>query len=228
MSWQMATVPRRVLSSSHTVLHAPSLIHTMSAIASSALVARVAPTKNVSARKAIGGASSSLCTRLDVREFVPAIRIDNEHESKQALTTLPTLPFPPSPPTTGVSLRPMLSTRASVRPTFCRSDRLVVRAEDVPEMPEFLKGLMKPSDASIAAPGWLAPVIGLAEEAGEDAPVVGYGIMGATGVFFGLLFAVIGLGAFGFLACMAGKFFFFFHPVKSCSYCVVRVDSEGF
>ena len=62
-------------------------------------------------------------------------------------------------------------------------------------MPEFLKGLMTPPDASVAAPGWLAPVIGLAEEAGEDAPVVGYGIMGATGVFLGLIFAIAGLGA---------------------------------
>ena len=71
-------------------------------------------------------------------------------------------------------------------------------------MPEFLKTLMTPPDASVAAPGWLAPVIGLAEEAGEDAPVVGYGIMGATGVFLGLIFAIAGLGAFGFLATMAG------------------------
>ena len=53
-------------------------------------------------------------------------------------------------------------------------------------------------------PGWLAPVIGLAEEAGEDAPVVGYGIMGATGVLIGLVFAIAGLGAFGFLMTMAG------------------------
>ena len=58
---------------------------------------------------------------------------------------------------------------------------------------------MKPPNASVAAPGWLAPLIGLAEEAGEDAPVVGYGIMGATGVFFAVLSVVIGLGAFGFL-----------------------------
>lgn len=86
-----------------------------------------------------------------------------------------------------------------------RAHRLVVRAEDDgPEMPAFLKDLMKPPDASLAAPGWLAPVIGLAEAAGEDAPVVGYGLMGATGVVFGLLLAVAGLGAFGFLACLAG------------------------
>ena len=57
--------------------------------------------------------------------------------------------------------------------TSRRADRLVVRAEDGPEMPEFLKTLMTPPDASVAAPGWLAPVIGLAEEAGEDAPEAG-------------------------------------------------------
>jgi len=107
----------------------------------------------------------------------------------------------------GVSLRPALAARAHAArqsPTR-RAHRLVVRAEDDgPEMPAFLKDLMKPPDASLAAPGWLAPVIGLAEAAGEDAPVVGYGLMGATGVVFGLLLAVAGLGAFGFLACLAG------------------------
>ena len=79
----------------------------------------------------------------------------------------------------------------------------MVRAEDSPEVPEFLKDLMSPPDASVAAPGWLAPLINLAEEAGESAPVVGYGIMGATGVFFALFAAIIGLGAFGFIVAMA-------------------------
>jgi hypothetical protein len=58
----------------------------------------------------------------------------------------------------------------------------------------YVPDLMKPPDASVAAPGWLAPLISLAEEAGEDAPVVGYGIMGATGVIFTLFLAVAGLG----------------------------------
>jgi hypothetical protein len=43
-------------------------------------------------------------------------------------------------------------------------------------VPDFVKDLMKPPDASVAAPGWLAPLIGLAEEAGESAPVAGYGM----------------------------------------------------
>lgn len=85
-----------------------------------------------------------------------------------------------------------------------RADRLVVRAEDGPDVPEFLKDLLKPPDASVAAPGWLSPVIGLAEEAGEDAPVVGYGIMGATGVFLGLVLTIAGLGVFGFLLGLTG------------------------
>lgn len=101
-------------------------------------------------------------------------------------------------------MRPAIFAKATVRPAGARrADRLVVRAEDSPEVPEFLKDLMKPPDASVAAPGWLAPLINLAEEAGESAPVVGYGIMGATGVFFALFAAIIGLGAFGFIIAMA-------------------------
>ena len=72
--------------------------------------------------------------------------------------------------------------RVTARPVARRADRLIVRAEEDGGLPDALKDLMKPPDASVAAPGWLAPLIGLAEEAGEDAPVVGYGIMGATGV----------------------------------------------
>ena len=73
--------------------------------------------------------------------------------------------------------------RVTARPVARRADRLIVRAEEDGGLPDALKDLMKPPDASVAAPGWLAPLIGLAEEAGEDAPVVGYGIMGATGFF---------------------------------------------
>jgi hypothetical protein len=183
----------------------------MSAIASSALVARVAPAATaVSARKAIGGASQSSRPNVIARAHLsfPFSRVSRARRRRhaRALTPAPAR-FPRchatlSPPG---SARPALFARATARTvTSRRADRLVVRAEDGPEMPEFLKDLMKPPDASIAAPGWLAPVIGLAEEAGEDAPVVGYGIMGATGVFIGLVFAIAGLGAFGFLMTMAG------------------------
>mmetsp|Transcript_576 Transcript_576/g.2035 ORF Transcript_576/g.2035 Transcript_576/m.2035 type:complete len:132 (-) Transcript_576:1707-2102(-) len=91
--------------------------------------------------------------------------------------------------------------RVKARPVARRADRLVVRAEEDGgfEVPDALKELMKPPDASVAAPAWLEPLIKLAEEAGESAPVVGYGIMGATGVFFALFFAIIGLGGFGFI-----------------------------
>lgn len=64
--------------------------------------------------------------------------------------------------------------------------------------------MMKPPDASIAAPGWLAPLVNLAEEAGESAPVVGYGIIGATGLFFTLFFAVAGFAVFGLLLGLGG------------------------
>ena len=104
----------------------------------------------------------------------------------------------------GVQLRPIARARAAVRPA--RADRLVVRAADDEgfEVPDFVKDLMKPPDASVAAPGWLEPLINLAEEAGESATLVGYGIAGATGVFFMLIFAILGLGPLGFLIGIGG------------------------
>ena len=51
---------------------------------------------------------------------------------------------------------------------------------------------MKPPDASMAPAFWLAPLLGLAEEGGESAAVVGYGLTAATSVLFSLIFAVIG------------------------------------
>ena len=68
--------------------------------------------------------------------------------------------------------------RVTARPVARRADRLIVRAEEDGGLPDALKDLMKPPDASVAAAGWLAPLIGLAEEAGEDAPVVGYVLFG--------------------------------------------------
>ena len=87
-----------------------------------------------------------------------------------------------------------------------RADHLVVRAEEDGgfEVPDALKEPTETPDASVAAPAWLEPLIKLAEEAGESAPVVGYGIMGATGVFFALFFAIIGLGGFGFIVAVSG------------------------
>lgn len=61
------------------------------------------------------------------------------------------------------------------------------------EVPDFVKDLMKPPDSSVAAPGWLAPLLGLAKESGESAVGIGYALMIVTSVFFSLVFAVIGL-----------------------------------
>merc|ERR1712093_812010 len=41
--------------------------------------------------------------------------------------------------------------------------------EDEFEMPDFVKDLMKPPDASVAAPVWLAPLLGIVEESGDSA-----------------------------------------------------------
>ena len=55
---------------------------------------------------------------------------------------------------------------------------------------------LEPPDSSIAAPGWLAPLLGLAKESGESAVGIGYALMIVTSVFFSLVFAVIGLPGF--------------------------------
>jgi hypothetical protein len=75
------------------------------------------------------------------------------------------------------------------------SQKMIVRAnkDDGFEVPDFVKDLMKPPDSSVAAPGWLAPLLGLAKESGESAVGIGYALMIVTSVFFSLVFAVIGL-----------------------------------
>jgi|TARA_B110000483_G_scaffold186323_1_gene220599 hypothetical protein len=74
---------------------------------------------------------------------------------------------------------------------------LKIKAKDEGfEVPDFVKDLMKPPDTSIAAPGWLAPLLGLAKESGESAVGIGYALMIVTSVFFSLVFAVIGLPGF--------------------------------
>ena len=78
-----------------------------------------------------------------------------------------------------------------------RNSALVVRAEgaddDGFEVPDFVKDLMKPPDASVAAPAWLEPLLGLAKESGDSAVGIGYALMIVTSVFFSLIFALIGL-----------------------------------
>ena len=78
-----------------------------------------------------------------------------------------------------------------------RNSALVVRAEggddDGFEVLDFVKDLMKPPDASVAAPAWLEPLLGLAKESGDSAVGIGYALMIVTSVFFSLIFALIGL-----------------------------------
>jgi hypothetical protein len=83
---------------------------------------------------------------------------------------------------------------SSIRTSKRSSSSLIVRAKDDGfEVPDFVKDLMKPPDSSVAAPGWLAPLLGLAKESGESAVGIGYALMIFTSVFFSLVFAVIGL-----------------------------------
>lgn len=79
-----------------------------------------------------------------------------------------------------------------------RNINITIKAKDEEgfEVPDFVKDLMKPPDSSIAAPGWLAPLLGLAKESGESAVGIGYALMIVTSVFFSLVFAVIGLPGF--------------------------------
>lgn len=78
-----------------------------------------------------------------------------------------------------------------------RNINTTIKAKDEGfEVPDFVKDLMKPPDSSIAAPGWLAPLLGLAKESGESAVGIGYALMIVTSVFFSLVFAVIGLPGF--------------------------------
>ena len=73
-----------------------------------------------------------------------------------------------------------------------RAARIVARAgDDGPEIPQVLKDMMKPPDASVAAPAWLAPLIGLAEQSGESATIVGYSLMVATSLFISIVLAVL-------------------------------------
>ena len=85
---------------------------------------------------------------------------------------------------------------SSIRTSKRSSSSLIVRAnkdDSSFEVPDFVKDLMKPPDSSVAAPGWLAPLLGLAKESGESAVGIGYALMIVTSVFFSLVFAVIGL-----------------------------------
>lgn len=75
-----------------------------------------------------------------------------------------------------------------------RGSSIKVRAGESSEGPDVQKiiaDLMVPPDASKPAPGWLAPLISLAEPAGESANVVGYSLAVATSVTITIVLAVL-------------------------------------
>jgi len=75
-----------------------------------------------------------------------------------------------------------------------RGSSVKVRAGESSEGPDVQKiiaDLMVPPDASKPAPGWLAPLISLAEPAGESANVVGYSLAVATSVTITIVLAVL-------------------------------------
>ena len=77
---------------------------------------------------------------------------------------------------------------------FGRGSSIKARAGESSEGPDVQKiiaDLMVPPDASKPAPGWLAPLISLAEPAGESANVVGYSLAVATSVTITIVLAVL-------------------------------------
>merc|ERR1712164_158941 len=79
------------------------------------------------------------------------------------------------------SPRPMTTTTTTRRAVRVRADG----ADDIgADVKKLVSDLMVPPDASKPAPGWLSPLIGLAEPAGESATIVGYSLLDAM-VFFG-------------------------------------------
>ena len=95
--------------------------------------------------------------------------------------------------TSGTSLRQMTLTTRPTATTTTR--RVTVRADGADEIgtdvQKLVRDLMVPPDASKPAPGWLSPLIGLAEPAGESATVVGYSLLIAAALVATVLLAVL-------------------------------------
>ena len=91
--------------------------------------------------------------------------------------------------TASASIRSKKSARGSV--AFNRRG-VVVRAEgSSPDVKKIVEQLMVPPDASKPAPGWLQPLIGLAEPAGESATIVGYSLAIVTALLVTIVLAVL-------------------------------------
>ena len=86
------------------------------------------------------------------------------------------------------SLRPMTTTTTTRRAVRVRADG----ADDIgADVKKLVSDLMVPPDASKPAPGWLSPLIGLAEPAGESATIVGYSLLVAGALIVTVLLAVL-------------------------------------
>jgi hypothetical protein len=100
----------------------------------------------------------------------------------------------PARATTTRAKSPMMKTMMSRFERQRRGSTVKVRAGESSEGPDVQKiiaDLMVPPDASKPAPGWLAPLISLAEPAGESANVVGYSLAVATSVTITIVLAVL-------------------------------------
>jgi len=99
--------------------------------------------------------------------------------------------------TSGTSLRKMTVMRptATTTTTTTKTRRVTVRADGADEIgtdvKKLVSDLMVPPDVSKPAPGWLSPLIGLAEPAGESATIVGYSLLIAAALVVTVLLAVL-------------------------------------
>jgi hypothetical protein len=97
--------------------------------------------------------------------------------------------------TSGTSLRKMTLMTRPTATTTTTTRRVTVRADGADEIgtdvQKLVRDLMVPPDASKPAPGWLSPLIGLAEPAGESATIVGYSLLIAAALVATVLLAVL-------------------------------------
>ena len=108
------------------------------------------------------------------------------------------------------------STRSTRRASTRATRWTRARAGEVDDAKSTIERLATPPDASKPAPGWLLPLISLAEPAGESAAVVGYSLAIVTALagtialavlrFPGLLDATFFLGASAYACWQAGPY----------------------
>ena len=100
------------------------------------------------------------------------------------------------------SPRPMTTTTTTRRAVRVRADG----ADDIgADVKKLVSDLMVPPDASKPAPGWLSPLIGLAEPAGESATIVGYSLLVAGALIVTVLLAVLRFPVCSTRWCSSGR-----------------------